>query len=56
MGLVEVVLENVSIKSAPIWIFGSWIVYVAMKFFAREYKLNKLGARAASMNSMVPLG
>ncbi|EHA57407.1 hypothetical protein MCOR27_001577 [Pyricularia oryzae] len=55
MGLVEVVLEHVSVKAAVLWIVGSWVLYLVVKNVLEERKINKLGARAARMPSRLPL-
>ncbi|TLS25819.1 hypothetical protein PpBr36_07693 [Pyricularia pennisetigena] len=56
MGLVEVVLDHVSVKSVALWIVGSWIVYSIVKRVTEDIKIRKLGAHAAPMQSVVPLG
>lgn len=56
MGLVEVFLEQVSLRGTLILLIGAWIITVILSRLQEKYSLAKLGARALSIPTYLPLG
>lgn len=59
MGLVEMLLEHVSLKGVLLSIpglFVAWLVYITLIIVSQNFKLARRGPRANSLPSRLPLG
>lgn len=56
MGLVEVFLEQVSLRGTLILLIGAWIVTVLLSRLQEKYNLAKIGGRACKVPTWLPLG
>lgn len=56
MGLLEAALDHVSVKWAVLWLFGSFVVYLAVSRTVEEIKIRRLGTHGPAMRSHLPFG
>ncbi|KAJ4415106.1 hypothetical protein N0V82_007545 [Gnomoniopsis sp. IMI 355080] len=56
MGLIEVFVEQVSLRGTLILVVGAWAVTVILSRLQESYHLSKIGARALRIPTWLPLG
>jgi len=56
MGLLEAALGHVSLKWAVLWLFGSFVVYLAVSRIVEEIKIRRLGRHGPAMRANIPFG